>query len=38
MVAVYLHATTTGARIGTLSVYDNGGGSPQKVALSGTGS
>ena len=29
--------TQTGERSATLAVYDDGGGSPQKVALSGTG-
>jgi hypothetical protein len=29
--------TATGARVATVDVSDNGGGSPQQVVLSGTG-
>jgi MBG domain (YGX type)/Chitobiase/beta-hexosaminidase C-terminal domain/FG-GAP-like repeat/Abnormal spindle-like microcephaly-assoc'd, ASPM-SPD-2-Hydin/NHL repeat len=33
---VYFNPTTTGSITGSLSIYDNAPGSPQKVALSGT--
>jgi hypothetical protein len=38
MVSVRFKPTARGARTGTLSIYDDGGASPQKVSLSGTGS
>ena len=36
-ITVVFHPTATGARSAVLGVADNGGGSPQTVALSGTG-
>jgi hypothetical protein len=36
-ISVTFKPTRSGTRTGTLSITDNGGGSPQKVSLSGTG-
>jgi hypothetical protein len=36
-IAIYFTPTTTGSLIGYLSLADNGGGSPQTLALTGTG-
>jgi hypothetical protein len=36
-ISVTFHPSATGARSAALSISDNGGGSPQKVPLSGTG-
>jgi hypothetical protein len=36
-IGVFFDPTTSGARTGTLTINDNGPGSPQTVALSGTG-
>jgi hypothetical protein len=36
-ITVTFKPTTTGLRTGSVTVYDNGGGSPQRVAISGTG-
>jgi hypothetical protein len=36
-IQVRFHPTATGTRTGKLSVSDNGGGSPQTVTLTGTG-
>jgi hypothetical protein len=37
-VSVRFRPTSRGTRTGTLSIYDDGGASPQRVSLSGTGS
>jgi hypothetical protein len=36
-ISVTFHPSTTGARSAAISISDNGGGSPQKVPLAGTG-
>jgi hypothetical protein len=37
-ISISFHPTVKGIRNGTLLLYDNGGGSPQKAALTGSGS
>jgi hypothetical protein len=37
-ISVTFHPSATGTRNAVVSISDNGGGSPQKVPLSGTGS